>query len=86
MKKKSFEEAISELENVVNELESSDLSLDESVKKFQTGMELSQYCNQLLEEAEKRITVLIENCDGEMKEENFKLDQEEKLADGDNME
>lgn len=69
-KEKSFEEMMKELELVTAELEKGDLSLEESVKKFELGMQLSKNANQVLEKAEKRITVLIEN-EGELKEESF---------------
>ncbi len=71
MKELSFEEAIKELEKTVGELESDNMTLDESVKKFEKGMELSKYCNELLEKAEKNITILIEQANGTIKEEPF---------------
>lgn len=77
MKDLSFEEAINELEKTVNELEVEKLTLDESVKKFEKGMELSKYCNELLEKAEKDITILIEQSNGEIKSEKFEIDTEE---------
>lgn len=77
MKDLSFEEAINELEKTVNELEVEKLTLDESVKKFEKGMELSKYCNELLEKAEKDITILIEQSNGEIKSEKFEVDTEE---------
>ncbi len=73
MENLSFEEAIEQLEKVVNELEAPNLTLDESVKKFEKGMELSKHCNELLEKAEKNITILIEKSNGEMKEEAFEV-------------
>lgn len=66
----SFEVAIKSLEQIVQELEKGDLNLDESMKKFEEGMALSKKCTKILEEAEKKITILIK--DGEnVKEENF---------------
>ncbi len=62
MKELTFEEALEQLENIVNELEKENLTLDESVKKFEKGMELSKYCNGLLESAEKDISILIEQA------------------------
>ena len=76
MKELSFEEAINELEKMVNELEVEKLTLDESVKKFEKGMELSKYCNELLEKAEKDITILIEQSNGEIKTEKFEVTEE----------
>ena len=59
MKEVSFEENMESLEKVVQELENDELNLEESIKKFEPGMELSKKCNEFLEDAEKRITVLI---------------------------
>lgn len=70
MKEIKFEEAIKKLEEISKELESGNLSLDESVNKFEEGMKLSKTCTKMLNEAEKRINILINN-DGEISEENF---------------
>lgn len=70
MSKESFEESMKKLENIVAELENGNLNLDESVKKFEEGMKSAKQCNTILEEAEKKITILLEK-DGELKEENF---------------
>ena len=66
----NFEEAMKRLEEIAQELEKGDLDLDQAVKKFEEGMALSKKCNEILQEAEKRITILIQE-DGELKEENF---------------
>ena len=71
MKKVSFEENIEELENIVAELEKGELNLEDSMKKFEEGIIISKNCNKILEEAEKKITILL-NEDGKMKEEDFK--------------
>ena len=65
----SFEENVEQLEKIV-QLEKGDLNLDESIKKFEEGMNLSKKCNEILEEAEKKITVLIKKDDG-LQEENL---------------
>lgn len=72
-KKESFEESINILETIVNELESGELTLDESVKKFEEGMKISKECNEILESAEKRITILLEK-DGKLEEEDFEVE------------
>ncbi len=72
--KKSFESQIENLEKIVAELENGELSLDESVSKFEEGIKISKECNKTLEEAEKKITILINN-DGETKEEEFKINE-----------
>lgn len=61
---KSFEELMEELENITTKLEKEQISLDESVKLFEEGMNISKECNKKLEEAEKRITMLVETKDG----------------------
>lgn len=66
----SFEENVEQLEKIVQELEKGDLNLDESIKKFEEGMNLSKKCNEILEEAEKKIRVLIKKDDG-LQEENL---------------
>lgn len=67
---KSFEELMKNLEDITNKLEKESLSLDESVKLFEEGIAISKQCNSRLEDAEKRITILINQEDG-VKEENF---------------
>ena len=66
----NFEKNMSDLENIVTELEKGDLNLDESISKFEEGIKISKQCNKILEDAEKKITILLEK-DGEVKEENF---------------
>ena len=66
----NFEKAIEELESIANELESGKLNLDDSIKKFEDGMKLSKKCSEYLENAEKKISVLLEK-DGEISEEKF---------------
>ena len=68
---KSFEELMGTLENIVQTLEKCDLNLDESVAKFEEGMKISKECNKMLENSEKRISILLENSDGEIEEENL---------------
>ena len=69
----NFEDAMKKLEEIANELEKGVLTLDESVKKFEDGINLSKKCNDFLDTAEKKITMLINNGDNgnEIKEENF---------------
>lgn len=70
----TFEEAIKNLENIVMELEAGELPLDKSVENFKKGMELSNYCSKLLDDAEKTISILVEQRDGSIKEENFEVE------------
>ena len=67
---KGFEESIVELEQIVESLEKDDLNLDDYIAKFEQGMKIAKDCNKKLEEAEKKITILL-NDNGEIKEESF---------------
>ena len=60
-----FEEALKKLEKIVEDLEKGDLSLDEALKKYQEGVELSRLCSQRLDNAKKKIDVLVKNKKGE---------------------
>ncbi len=73
-KEKSFEEMIDELENIANSLEKDELTLDESVLKFEEGMRLSKECSNILDNAEKRIKILINEND-EIHEEDFSANE-----------
>lgn len=66
----NFEESMDKLEKIANELESGNLNLEESLVKFEEGMKLSKKCNEIIESAEKKITILLQNGD-KLKEENF---------------
>ncbi len=54
----NFENSLLDLEKIVRELESGDVSLDDSLKKFEQGIELYKKCRQTLETAEKKIKIL----------------------------
>lgn len=69
-KEMSFEETMQNLQGIVQELEKGTLNLEDSVKKFEEGIELSKQCNKILENAEKKINILIKE-DGNIKEETF---------------
>ena len=58
---KDFESALTDLESIVKTLESGQLPLEKSLELFERGVELSRFCHTRLEEAERRIEVLIEH-------------------------
>ena len=72
----SFEENMKKLEEIAAELEKGELDLVTSVSKFEEGMKISKECNEMLEKAEKKITMLIKGEDGEVVEENFVQNEE----------
>lgn len=68
---KTFEQSISELEEIASKLEAGDTSLDESLELFEKGIKLSKSCQKMLDDAEKKVSVLMTNEDGEMVKEDF---------------
>lgn len=65
-KEKKFEEALEALEQVVERLESGELSLEESLAAFEQGVRLVQFCNQKLNEAEKKVELLVKDKEGRL--------------------
>ena len=66
-----FEDALGELETIVRGLESGDLSLEESLARFERGVALSRFCRSSLAEAEQKVRVLMEDEAGEESLEDF---------------
>lgn len=67
MAKERFEDALSKLEKIVSKLEDGEIPLEESLKLFEEGIRLSRLCNQKLEEAEKRVEILMKGKNGVIK-------------------
>ena len=65
MAKKTFEMAMKQLEQIVQDLETGDMPLEKAIKKFEEGIQISKYCSEKLDESEKRITLLMQDSDGE---------------------
>ena len=63
MQKKKFEDALQELERITTDLEEGNLSLEESLDKFDNGMKLAEFCNRKLDEAQKRVDILMRKDD-----------------------
>lgn len=72
-KSTKFEDALGELENLIEQLEAGDQSLEQSLLQFERGMLLSQFCQKSLAEAERKVQILIADKD----------DQDNSLADFD---
>ena len=75
MEENNFEKSMENLENIVTELEKGELNLDESVKKFEEEMKIAKQCNNILENAEKKITILLEK-NGDFEEKPFDTNNE----------
>lgn len=73
MAEMKFEEALSRLESIVERLEGADLSLEDSLKSFEEGIRLTRFCSKKLNEAEKKIEILLRDSEGKEKTEAFDL-------------
>jgi exodeoxyribonuclease VII small subunit len=62
----NFEGALEQLEEVVEQLESGDLPLDDSLAAFEKGVGLVKFCNQKLSEVEKKVELLLKDKDGRL--------------------
>ncbi len=71
MPKERFEDALNKLEKIVSKLEEEDIPLEESLKLFEEGIRLSRFCNQKLDEAEKKVEILIKGKNGIVKAQPF---------------
>ncbi|MFM8551581.1 MAG: exodeoxyribonuclease VII small subunit [Nitrospiraceae bacterium] len=72
-----FEEAMSRLETIVSELENGDLPLDESLKIFEEGIKLSKTCLKMLDDAERKVEILVQDKDGKKRLRAFTFDADE---------
>ncbi len=71
MPKKTFEQAMKQLEQIVEALESGDLPLEKAISKFEEGIQLSKFCSNMLDETEKKITILTRGQEGDINEKPF---------------
>jgi len=71
LKMKDFESALKSLEGIVGQLEAGDLTLERALELFEEGIRISRFCSSKLEEAERKVEVLIKSADGALKEAAF---------------
>ena len=78
MEYKDFEKALARLESIVTELEKGELALEEALKLFEEGIKISRFCNAKLDEAERKVEILVKGEKGELMKEpfEFKVDRE----------
>ncbi len=76
-KKPDFERSMARLEEIVRRLEGSNLSLDDAMKLFEEGVELSKECQKHLEEAEGQVEILLKKADGKLHAEPFEPEKSE---------
>jgi exodeoxyribonuclease VII small subunit len=77
MSKNNFENAMKRLEEIVQDLESGDLSLEESLNVFEEGMRLIKFCSEKLEEVDQRVTMLVKDADGKPVKQPFDFEKRE---------
>ncbi len=68
---KDFESALSRLEEIVKSLEDGELGLDKALELFEEGIRLSRFCHGKLEQAERRVELLLKDASGEIKPVGF---------------
>jgi exodeoxyribonuclease VII small subunit len=71
---KTFEESFGELSSIVERLQAGELPLEETISLFEQGMRLSFECERFLDEAGRRVEVLVEREDGRLETEEFDED------------
>lgn len=70
-KKKSFEDNLSQLEHIVEALESGEITLEEALKMYEEGVKLARLCSSILAAAETKVTQMRQDLNGQIKEEPF---------------
>ena len=73
----NFNYAMADLETIVAELEKGDLPLDDSLKIFEEGIRLSKTCLKMLEDAERKVEILVQEKDGKKRIQAFSPDEDE---------
>ena len=72
--KLTFEEAMLQIEEIVEKLETGKASLDETVELYKQGAELSVLCNKMIDEAEQKIKILAKTKNG-LEEKDFEINE-----------
>ena len=71
-----FEEAFQKLETIIKKLDEGNLTLEDSLKAFEEGVRLSRFCSRKLDEAEKRVDLLLKESNGRLISQPFSLEEE----------
>ena len=72
-----FEDALARLETIVSELEKGDLPLNDSLKMFEEGIKLSKTCLKMLDDAERKVEIMVQDKDGKKRVEAYSIEEEE---------
>ena len=73
-KEPSFEQSLADLETIITELESGDLPLDKMMERYEKGVKALEECRKILNQAEKKIEILLKGEDGKLRAEPFEPD------------
>ncbi|MFQ6007012.1 MAG: exodeoxyribonuclease VII small subunit [Woeseia sp.] len=73
----NLEKALADLESLVDELESGDLPLETTMKKFEQGIKLTRSCQKALKDAEQKVEILLKSAGGEESLEEFEADDQD---------
>jgi exodeoxyribonuclease VII small subunit len=76
MAKKTFEQTMEELEQVVRQLENGDIPLEESLDLFEQGIKLTKSCQTMLDSAEKKVSMLVAGENGKIEKQDFTADED----------
>ncbi len=80
----NFEKDLEKLEQIVQNLEKGDLTLEEALKQFEEGIRLARQCEKALSEAERKIEILLRNEEGEIEAKPFELSETTDTGEGNN--
>jgi exodeoxyribonuclease VII small subunit len=76
MAEKKFETALTRLEEIVSELEKGDIPIEQSLKLFEEGVKLARTCQARLQDAERRVEILLKDASGSLVRKTFEEEEE----------
>ena len=76
MSEQTFEDAVKQLESIVTRLEDGDIPLDETLSLFEQGVKLSRFCAKKLDEAQKKVEILLKDKNGNLMPQPFESREE----------
>lgn len=77
MEHKDFEKALDRLEKIVGKLEKGDLALEEALKLFEEGTQITRFCSTKLDEAERKVEILLKDKKEQLTEQSFQIEDDQ---------
>ena len=77
MEHKDFEKALDRLEKIVGKLEAGDLALEEALKLFEEGTQITRFCSTKLDEAERKVEILLKDKKEQLTEKSFQIEDDQ---------